>query len=127
MAAGPGIVLMAHGAGTTVAGARGLYSGEAKRTMTAQAVTAATGSETAGTVVDAAIPLVAGIGGVVQVARQKAAQAAALASEKAAIAQGESPWRRRVRSSQKRERRRRQSLQKLALEWRPEWVQPLRA
>ena len=73
VAAGPGVVLIAHGTDTTVAGVRGLYSGEATRTMTAQGVTAATGSQTLGTVVDIGIPLVAGIGGAVQIARQKTA------------------------------------------------------
>ena len=50
--AAPGAVLVALGVDTTVAGVRGMYEGESKRSMTAQGVTAVTGSETAGTVVD---------------------------------------------------------------------------
>ena len=82
----PGAVLIAHGADTAVAGARGMYSGETKQTLTKQAVTAATGSEMAGTVADVAIPLVAGIGGGIAVARGQAAKKAA---QKVAAAEAE--------------------------------------
>ena len=44
--------------------------------MTAQGVTAVTGSETAGTVVNVAVPLAAGVGGGIMIARQQAAQRA---------------------------------------------------
>ena len=85
----PGAVLVAHGADTTVAGARGMYSGEAKQTLTKQGVTYVTGSETAGTVVDVGLPIVAGVAGGILVARQKAAQAAAAKAAAAETAAAE--------------------------------------
>jgi len=58
-----GVVLVAHGVDTTLTGVQGMAAGKTQRTVTAQAVTGVTGSETTGTVVDTAIPLVAnGVG-----------------------------------------------------------------
>ena len=86
VAAAPGAVLVAHGADTTVAGVRGMVDGENKRTLTAQATTAVTGSETAGTVVDMAVPVVAGTAGGIMIAKQAAKEAAAAGLEGGAAA-----------------------------------------
>jgi RHS repeat-associated protein len=57
----PATLLAAHGADNIGTGLGGLTSGQASRTLTAKGVTSITGSQLAGDVVDAAIPLVAGI------------------------------------------------------------------
>jgi len=86
-------VLITHGIDTTVAGVRGVARRETQRTVTAQEVTGLTGSETAGTVVDAAIPLGTGVAaaGARIAANRAAASAAGELAEVATAAESVAP------------------------------------